>query len=283
MIDLHTHSSRSDGTDTPAELVAQAGEAGLTTLALTDHDTTAGWAEAAEAAQREGIALVRGAELSTRYDGGSIHLLAYLFDPDHEGLAAEMDRVIHDRLPRLQRIVERLGEDGFDITWEDVQAQLGEGRRTPSRPHIADALVAKGYADHRDEIFRRWLHHGSRYYVPYYSIDTVTAIRLVRDAGGFAVLAHPFASRRQRAVSAESLPALVEAGLGGIEAEHRDQDEEEQMLARRLAAQHGLVVTGSSDFHGDGKLNRLGENTTAPEVLEWIEASTSGATPVIRP
>lgn len=282
MIDLHTHSSRSDGTDTPGELVAQAAEAGLTTLALTDHDTTAGWDEAAEAAQRHGIDLVRGAELSTRHDGGSIHLLAYLFDPDHAGLRAEMDAVIHDRLPRLQRIVARLAEDGLDITWADVEAQLGSVRRTPSRPHIADALIAKGYAEHRDEIFRKWLHHGSRYYVPYYSIDTVTAIRLVREAGGVPVLAHPFASRRQRAVAAESLPELVEAGLVGIEAEHRDQDADEQALARRLAAEHDLVVTGSSDFHGDGKLNRLGEHTTSPESLERIEAASSGAIPLLR-
>lgn len=283
VIDLHTHSSRSDGTDTPAQLVAQAAEAGLTTVALTDHDTTAGWAEAADAAEEHGIALVRGAELSTRHDGGSIHLLAYLFDPDHEGLVAEMDRVLHDRLPRLQRIVERLAEDGFEITWADVEAQLGSGKRTPSRPHIADALVAKGYAEHRDEIFRRWLHHGSRYYVPYYSIDTVTAIGLVREAGGVPVLGHPFASRRQRAVAAEALPELVDAGLVGIEAEHRDQNPEEQALARRLATEHDLVATGSSDFHGDGKVNRLGENTTSPEALARIEAASSGVTPLLRP
>lgn len=283
MIDLHTHSSRSDGTDAPADLVAHAATAGLTTLALTDHDTMSGWAEAADAAQHHGIALVRGAELSTRHDGGSIHLLAYLFDPDHAGLTAEMDRVVHDRLPRLQRIVERMAEDGFDLTWEDVQEQLGTSGRTPSRPNIADALIAKGYAEHRDEIFRKWLHHGSRYYVPYYSIDTVTAIELVRAAGGVPVLAHPFASRRQRAVAAESLPELVEAGLGGIEAEHRDQSPDEQALARRLAAEHDLVVTGSSDFHGDGKLNRLGEHTTAPESLARIEDGASGVTPVLRP
>ncbi|WP_435202950.1 PHP domain-containing protein [Janibacter sp. GS2] len=282
MIDLHTHSSRSDGTDTPEDLVAQAAAAGLTTLALTDHDTTAGWSEAAAAAQQHGIALVRGAELSTRHAGGSIHLLAYLFDPDHAELTAEMDRVVHDRLPRLQRIVERMAQDGFDLTWEDVQAQLGTGRRTPSRPNIADALIAKGYAEHRDEIFRRWLHHGSRYYVPYYSIDTVAAIRLVRAAGGVPVLAHPFASRRQRAVAEESLPELVEAGLVGIEAEHRDQNDEERALARRLAREHDLVVTGSSDFHGDGKINRLAENTTAPEALQRIEATASGITPVLR-
>lgn len=282
MIDLHTHSSRSDGTDTPADLVAQAAAAGLSTLALTDHDTTAGWSEAAVAAQQHGIALVRGAELSTRHAGGSIHLLAYLFDPDHAELTAEMDQVVHDRLPRLQRIVERMAQDGFDLTWEDVQAQLGTGKRTPSRPNIADALIAKGYAEHRDEIFRKWLHHGSRYYVPYYSIDTVAAIRLVRAAGGVPVLAHPFASRRQRAVAEESLPELVEAGLVGIEAEHRDQNDEERALARRLAREHDLVVTGSSDFHGDGKINRLGENTTAPESLQRIEATASGVTPVLR-
>lgn len=282
MIDLHTHSTRSDGTDAPADLIAQAAEVGVTTLALTDHDTTAGWAEAAEAAQHHGIELVRGAELSTRFAGGSIHLLAYLFDPDHAGLVDEMDKVVHDRLPRLKRIVERMAEDGFDLTWDDVEAQLGSGKRTPSRPHIADALLTKGYAEHRDEVFRKWLHHGSRYYVPYYSIDTLTAIRLVRAAGGVPVLAHPFASRRQRAVAEESIPELVDAGLLGIEAEHRDQDPDEQALAHRLADEYGLVATGSSDFHGDGKVNRLAENTTSPEVLARIEAASSGVTPILR-
>ncbi len=282
MIDLHTHSTRSDGTETPAELVARAAHEGLTTVALTDHDTTAGWAEAAAAAETHGISLVRGAELSTRHDGGSIHLLAYLFDPDHPGLSAEIDRVLGDRLPRLQKIVERLAEDGFEIAWADVEAQLGEEQRTPSRPHIADALVAKGYATHRDEIFRKWLHHGSRYYVPYYSMDTVEAIRLVRDAGGVPVLAHPFASRRQRSLAADAVGELVEAGLVGIEADHRDHDPGERRLARQLAAEHGLVVTGSSDYHGDGKANRLGENTTDPEALARIESVATSATAVLR-
>lgn len=282
MIDLHTHSARSDGTDAPAELVAQAAEAGLSTIALTDHDTTVGWAEAAAAAQRHGITLVRGAELSTRHNRRSVHLLAYLFDPDEAQLAEEMRRTREDRVPRLQRIVEHMAAEGFPVTWEDVLAQVPEGPVSLGRPHLADALVAKGLAHDRSEVFARWLHNGSAFYEPHYATATVDAVRLVRAAGGVPVLAHPFAVRRQRAVDGDDVAMLAEAGLVGIEADHRDLDDAGRGLARDLAAALDLVVTGSSDFHGDGKTNRLGENTTSPESLARIEAIASGATPLLR-
>lgn len=283
MIDLHTHSSRSDGTDAPEGLVAQAVGAGLTTLALTDHDTTAGWVEASAAATGRGLTLVRGAELSTRHRGRSVHLLAYLFDPDHEELAEEMRRMREDRVPRLQRIVEHMAADGFAITWTDVIARVPEGPTSLGRPHLADALVAKGLAADRNEVFARWLYNGSAYYEPHYATGTAEAVRLVRDAGGVPVVAHPFAAQRQRALEDEDVAALVDAGLVGIEADHRDHDEDGRRLARELAAAHDLVVTGSSDFHGTGKDNRLGEHTTSPESFERIEAAASGATAVIRP
>jgi len=281
VIDLHTHSSRSDGTDAPAELLRQAVEGGLTTLAITDHDTTAGWEEAAEAAAHHGVALVRGAELSTRHRGRSVHLLAYLFDPADQALAEEMRRMREDRVPRLRRIVEHMAEDGFAVTWEDVLAQVEEGAAL-GRPHLADALVANGLAVDRNEVFTRWLHNGSAYYEPHYAVDTTEAVRLVRTAGGVPVVAHPFATQRQRALDADDVAQLVDAGLVGIEVDHRDHDDDGRAFARKLAARHDLVPTGSSDFHGDGKTNRLGENTTSPESLERIEALAADITPVLR-
>ncbi|WP_338750812.1 PHP domain-containing protein [Janibacter alittae] len=282
MIDLHTHSSRSDGTDAPADLIAQAAEAGVTTIALTDHDTTAGWVEAAASAQRHGISLMRGAELSTRHHRRSVHLLAYLFDPDDADLAEEMRRTREDRGPRLRRIVEHMAADGFPIAWEDVLAQVPDGPVSLGRPHLADALVAKGVAHDRSEVFARWLHNGSAFYEPHYATATVDAVRLVRAAGGVPVIAHPFAVRRQRAVDGDDVAMLADAGLVGIEADHRDLDDAGRARARQLAADLDLVVTGSSDFHGDGKPNRLGENTTSAESLARIEAISSGLTPVLR-
>ncbi|MFX4285536.1 PHP domain-containing protein [Janibacter sp. G349] len=280
MIDLHTHSARSDGTDAPGELVRQAAEAGLTTVALTDHDTTVGWEEAAQAAAEHGVALVRGAELSTRHQGRSVHLLAYLFDPQDAALAEEMRRMRDDRVPRLQRIVEHMAADGFDITWDDVLAQA-DGPASLGRPHLADALVAKGLAPDRNAVFADWLHNGSRYYEAHYAVGTEEAVRLVRAAGGVPVVAHPFAAKRQRSLDADDVARLVDAGLLGLEADHRDHDDAGRRLARELAAEHDLLVTGSSDFHGDGKTNRLGENTTDPEVLARLESLATGL-PVLR-
>ncbi|UTT66817.1 PHP domain-containing protein [Janibacter sp. CX7] len=280
MIDLHTHSARSDGTDAPGELVRQAAGAGLTTVALTDHDTTVGWEEAAQAAAEHGVALVRGAELSTRHQGRSVHLLAYLFDPQDAALAEEMRRMRDDRVPRLQRIVEYMAADGFDITWDDVLAQA-DGPASLGRPHLADALVAKGLAPDRNAVFADWLHNGSRYYEAHYAVGTEEAVRLVRAAGGVPVVAHPFAAKRQRSLDADDVARLVDAGLLGLEADHRDHDDAGRRLARELAAEHDLLVTGSSDFHGDGKTNRLGENTTDPEVLARLESLATGL-PVLR-
>jgi predicted metal-dependent phosphoesterase TrpH len=280
VIDLHTHSARSDGTDAPGELVRQAAEAGLTTVALTDHDTTVGWEEAAQAAAEHGVAFVRGAELSTRHQGRSVHLLAYLFDPQDAALAEEMRRMRDDRVPRLQRIVEHMAADGFDITWDDVLAQA-DGPASLGRPHLADALVAKGLAPDRNAVFADWLHNGSRYYEAHYAVGTEEAVRLVRAAGGVPVVAHPFAAKRQRSLDADDVARLVDAGLLGLEADHRDHDDAGRRLARELAAEHDLLVTGSSDFHGDGKTNRLGENTTDPEVLARLESLATGL-PVLR-
>ncbi len=282
-IDLHTHSRASDGTDSPRGVLEAAAGAGLDVVALTDHDTTAGWAEAADAVATTGVALVRGTEISTRVttEGGSIsvHLLSYLHDPEDAVLRAECDRTRDDRLTRARRMTERLAED-FPLTWDDVVAQTGDDA-TVGRPHLADALVAAGVVSSRDEAFATMLHPGARYYVPHYAPDTDAAVRAVLGAGGVPVMAHPGAGGRGRTVSEATIAALAAAGLAGLEVDHRDHDAATRDRLRGLAGELGLLVTGSSDYHGTGKLNRIGEHVTAPEVLAQIEER--GLLDVIRP
>lgn len=283
MIDLHTHSSASDGTDAPRRVVEQAAEAGIRVVALTDHDTTAGWDDAAASALRVGIALVRGTEVSTHAHtpagGISVHMLSYLHDPAHPALLAELERTRTARRTRAQRMVERLAED-FPITWDDVIARTVDGA-TIGRPHLADALVALGIVASRDEAFATMLHPGAPYYVPHYAPDVVEAVRAIRAAGGVPVMAHPGADARGRVVTPETIEELAGAGLAGLEVDHRDHTAGTRARLRDLAAALDLLVTGSSDYHGTGKLNRLGENTTTPEAFAAIEEL--GLLDVVRP
>ena len=278
-IDLHTHSTVSDGTQPPAEVVASAVDAGLDVVALTDHDSAGGWAEAAEAARHLGIALVPGAEISCQWRGVSVHLLSYLHDPVHPGLLAEVTRARSSRERRAVRMVELINAD-YPLEWDDVATLAARGA-TLGRPHIADALVARGHVATRDEAFASILVPGSRYYVPHYAPDPMAAITLVRAAGGVPVFAHPKASRRGYTVGDQVIEAMVDAGLAGLEVDHRDHSEAARRRLREIAASHDLIVTGSSDYHGDGKPNLLGENTTEPEMLERIEAEARGR--VVRP
>jgi predicted metal-dependent phosphoesterase TrpH len=279
-IDLHVHSTASDGTSPPSAVLAEAAQAGLDVVALTDHDTTAGWPEAAAAVPRTGVTLVPGAEISTQASGISIHLLAYLQDPGEPALAAEMDRTRTDRLGRARRMVELIARD-HPLTWDEVAAQVEPGA-TVGRPHIADAMVAAGLVRDRDEAFATVLHSRSPYYVRYHAPDVVDAVRLVRGAGGVPVMAHPLAARRGRTVADEVIAEMAAAGLAGLEVAHRDHEPAEREHLRGLARELGLLTTGSSDYHGTGKLNRIGENVTDPAVLERIEAQGRG-TPVVRP
>jgi predicted metal-dependent phosphoesterase TrpH len=276
-IDLHTHSSVSDGTETPAQLVRAAVAAGLGTIAITDHDSTAGWQEAAAEASGTGLTMIPGMELSTRYSWKSVHLLAYLIDPMNADLVAETARIRQSRLSRAESIVGRISAD-YDLTWDDVLAQTTRGA-TVGRPHIADALVAKGHVPTRSAAFESILHPSTGYFEPHYAPDPLEAVRLVRAAGGVPVLAHPATRGRSAIIPEDRLALLVDAGLFGLEVEHRENTRDGKKRLRELADKFGLVTTGSSDYHGAGKPNLLGENTTSPEVLEQILAQGTGSEP----
>jgi predicted metal-dependent phosphoesterase TrpH len=279
LIDLHTHSNASDGTESPSELIDSAISRGLDVVALTDHDTVAGWSEARSALLNHksdsNLELVLGAEISCQdEDGISIHMLGLLFDGSYQPLLAELEKTRDNRLTRMQRIVERLNGAGIEITLEEVYAQKRDDA-TLGRPHLADALVARGHVASREEAFNIFLHNNSKYYINHYSPTPFDAIRLIKEAGGVAVIAHPLASSRGRTMKRELLYKLVESGLDGIEVEHRDHSEEERGELFRLAIESGMVVTGSSDYHGTGKMNRLAEFTTNPEQWEKLEAKAS--------
>ncbi|MFE9676288.1 PHP domain-containing protein [Streptomyces sp. NPDC006259] len=277
-IDLHCHSTASDGTDTPAELVRNAAAAGLDVVALTDHDSTRGHAEAIAALPR-GLTLVTGAELSCRLDGISMHMLAYLFDPDEPALLAERELVRDDRVPRARAMVTRLNELGVPVTWEQVARIAGEG--SVGRPHVATALVELGVVPTVNDAFtQNWLSDGGRAYVEKHETDPFEAIRLVKAAGGVTVFAHPAASKRGRTVPESAIAELAAAGLDGIEVDHMDHDDDTRARLRGLAADLGLLVTGSSDYHGSRKTCTLGEYTTDPEVYGEITRRATGAFPV---
>lgn len=278
-IDLHTHSFASDGTDAPAEVVREAAAAGLDVVALTDHDTTRGWEAAAESARSVGVALVRGIEVScSAARGVSVHLLGYLQDPEHAALVEETEAARASRHERARRLVQRVSRD-YPLAWEDVLAQLGPDA-TVGRPHIADALVARGHVPDRAAAFEGILATGGPYYVPYRAPDAVAMVRAIRSAGGVPVLAHPFAAARGRVVPDRVIEEMADAGLAGLEVEHRDHTAADRRRLREMAARLRVFVTGASDFHGAGKPNRLGENLTEPDVFEQIEAL--GSLPVVR-
>ena len=276
-IDLHTHSSVSDGTETPGELVEAAIAAGLGAVALTDHDSTAGWAEAEAAASGTSLTVVPGMELSTNHGPASVHVLAYLFDPADAAVLRETALIRDGRMHRAERIVERIAAD-YDLTWDDVLAQSIEGG-TIGRPHIADALVARGHVVDRSAAFTSILHWRSGYYEKYYAPSPLDGVKLIVAAGGAPVLAHPGTRGREWVIDEKHMRTLKEAGLFGVEIFHRDNTECGRARLFELAEMFDLAVTGSSDYHGEGKPNRLAENSTAPEVLDRLIAATSGARP----
>ncbi|QSB24472.1 PHP domain-containing protein [Curtobacterium sp. 24E2] len=280
-IDLHAHSSVSDGTERPAELVRAAAAAGLDAVALTDHDTTAGWADASESARELPLTLLPGLELSTRIGFRSVHVLGYLVDPQDPGLVEETDRIRSGRLSRAHRMVDRIGED-HPITWADVLAQASPGA-TIGRPHIADALVARGLESDRSAAFRGILHPASGYYEPHEAPSPLRGVELIRQAGGVPVIAHPAASSRGIVIDEPMLRDLVDAGLGGLEVDHRENLAHGKRTLLDWASRYGLFVTGSSDYHGTGKPNRLGEHRTARAAFDAILSEATGSAPVVGP
>ncbi len=271
MIDLHTHTTCSDGTDRPRELVNKAIVQGLEVLGISDHDTTSGWEEATQALRGK-LQLVLGAEISClTTDGISVHMLGMLFDPKHIEMQTMLEETRDGRLPRMRKMIEKMRAEGMDISIEDVKNAMPVGA-TMGRPHLADALVAKKIVKSRDEAFIDLLHNESRFYVSHAAPTPVEAIAMIRSAGGVAVIAHPFASHRGQVLKTEDFADLVAAGLNGIEVDHRDQNPDERAMLRVIAQELDLVVTGSSDYHGTGKLNSLAENHTSREQWQKLEA-----------
>jgi len=271
VIDLHTHTTVSDGTDTPAQLVNKAIAQGLATLAITDHDAIAGWSEATNTLRGD-LKLVLGAEISCLTDTGvSVHMLGLLFDGTNTALLEALENTRDERLPRMRKMIELMQADGIDISLSDVEVVMPAGA-TMGRPHLADALVAKKIIKNRDEAFQELLNNESKYYVAHLAPTPVEAIKLIRAAGGVAVIAHPFASMRGQILQSSDFTDLKAAGLNGVEVNHRDQSNEERMSLLSIAKDLDLVMTGSSDYHGTGKLNSLGENVTHPAEWDRLES-----------
>ncbi len=272
-IDLHTHSRVSDGTDTPTMLVMKAFESGLDVIALTDHDTFDGVAEAQEAGKRIGLKVLSGIEISCQHQGRTVHLLGYGCDVWNRKLNAELAKVRVGRTQRLPEMCRRLTELGYPITIDEVMS-IASGAPSIGRPHVADALVAKGIVADRQEAFDSFLAPGQPAYVPRYSIDVAQAIELVHGAHGVAVLAHPWSPATRDGLDAVVIEKLVrENALDGIETDHKDHDRETRLLLFEMGARLGLIRTGSSDYHGSARPERtLGCFTTRKSAYKEILA-----------
>ncbi len=276
--DLHSHSTASDGTCPPAEVMRRARAAGLDVIALTDHDTVAGHEEARQALPR-GLTLLPGMELSCRLEGHSVHLLGYLFDPAHQELAAELAKIRESRVHRARAMVARLAELGAPVTWEQVSALAGDG--VVGRPHIARAMVEARVIESPEQAFGPdWIGAGGRAHVTRYALDPARAVSLVRDAGGVAVLAHPRVPERGWTVPDDVIARLAAAGLSGIEVRHPDQDRSKRMELQALADSLGLVASGGSDDHGELTGYRVGSDTIAPDAYERLVSQATFGTPV---
>ncbi len=278
-IDLHTHSTVSDGTLTPTEVMRAAADAALDTVALTDHDSFNGLDEARTEAERLGVGFVPGVELSCRWYGTepaiALHLLAYYVDPAEPELSAEMARVRLGREHRAEAMVELMRADGIDVTFDEILSYANGA--TVGRPHLAQALIRRGLVSTVSEAFAPSM-LGHRWRAPKPDTDVFVALRLVLAAGGVPVFAHPRATKRGRVVPDELIVAMAGAGLFGLEADHEDHTPQQRAEVRELAGELGLIVTGSSDFHGSNKTVAIGANLTSPESLAAIQSAARAVT-----
>lgn len=268
MIDLHTHTTCSDGTDSPTELMKKACEVGIDVIGLTDHDTVSGWEEASIAARANSIRLVRGIEITATCHGVRVHILGYLFNSEDNKVQDHIRSVRESREGRARAITERLAAD-FPVTFEDVMRQAAPGA-TLGRPHIADALVEKGILANRSEAFEQLLATSSPYYVEQYAPDARAVVEFIHAAGGKTVWAHPKAMKRGTVAPDRAYRELAEAGLFGIEVDHRDNPADTRQFLTDIVNVYGLARFGSSDYHGRGKPNKLGENTTSPDAYRAL-------------
>ncbi|MBW3606426.1 MAG: PHP domain-containing protein [Actinobacteria bacterium] len=272
--DLHTHTVHSDGTTQPEDNVSLASEIGLAGLALTDHDTVSGWTQMRDACARHGLAFIPGIELSTERDGRSVHLLGYWVDPTDTALVVECDRLRNERSRRADEICELLASLGVGVEVARVRELAGDA--PIGRPHIASAMIEAGHVADVQSAFDDYLADGGPAYVPKYAIDPVRGLRLLADAGGATVLAHPGVSEDGGGpVTPALLDELADAGLSGVEVDHPAHEPEVAARWRALAESHGLLITGASDFHGDRKDLHLGERTTTAATLEQLQGLAS--------
>jgi predicted metal-dependent phosphoesterase TrpH len=247
LIDLHLHTTASDGMLAPSDLVARAAAAGITVLSVTDHDTTAGYDEARDGAALLGVTLVPGIEVTAVESSRDVHILGYFIDSDAPSLAEFLTRQRADRLQRVVKIGERLRDLGFPVDVEPLlRAAARSGGRSIGRPQIADALIQRGYARDRDDAFDRLLGDGKPAFVARTAESPERVVGVIREAGGIASLAHPGLLRRD-----DLIPRLARAGLTALEVCHSEHDAAAERHYRDLAERYGLLVSGGSDYHGD--------------------------------
>jgi len=266
--DLHTHSTFSDGTETPAHNVLLARERGLTGIGVTDHDTFAGLEEAQVAGAEQGVVIVPGIEFSAEYDGASLHVLGYWGDPTHDELGAELRRLTDTRFRRGEMMIEKLQQAGYDISFDAVRRIAGDD--LIARPHVAQAMVEAGIVETEKEAFDRYIADGGVAYVPKHALHPVDALRLIGDAGGVCVLAHPAMWKGNGSVPDELIEQMAEEGMAGLEVDHPDHDEATRARYRDMAGRLDLVPTGSSDCHGARYDYRLGCESTPAELVEEL-------------
>ena len=262
-IDLHVHTTASDGTVSPAGAVKLAHETRLAAIAITDHDTVSGYAEAAEAGEKYGVEVVPGIEISTKY-GRAVHILGYYIDPNSEKIAPVLDWVVHDRDERNRKMAELMAADGLPVSYEEMHRRFGA---VIGRPHFAEVLVELGLAKDVRDAFDRYVEKGQKYYLPRNFLSIERSIEIICQAGGVAVLAHPFQYKLDDAGLRELIEHCMESGLRGMECRYSGYSREQCKYLGHLAEEYGLIKTGGSDFHGEVKKHiSLGIGTGSLEV-----------------